>query len=628
MWDQPHFIYHVNNDPSGMLQNIERHLPGTLLYGYLNGSRRRTRIKDARTYNAATAYFVYAPVNCAFILEYWLQSTKSAYRAEDNSRGLFPYQDTPEFKERLTQNGREMIGAMVADGIVKEHVAGMPTPYQARGVGWSATRPWVLNSWACGSGKTFGAILSGVQAGGPVLVIAPAKARHVWWSQIQEYTNLRPFRVKPASDMRKSDETYEEYLTWCRESRQRPVVIVGLEALPDYVGHAKKLGPSVVILDEIHMHGNPKRWKAVNMADGSVKFEHRKTKKGNLARIVSTMEVCRLPSIRKHIGLTATMLDDGRPRRLWSQFDLLNPGGFSFSFRNFSYRYCDATLNEHGGIDDKGSSNMHELRLRANYFLHEVPYTESHEHLPPTRVQVIYLDRSEQSRADRYSDEQTFGQAVKALTKAAKTSKEARNSLVEARLSDACSRKRKYVVDEVLQGLRGGGKVTVFTARRREAEKWAADIRKAISTGDEQVEGADVWMVHGGVTESEKDRITDAYAEAEGPCVLVATGQSIGTGVDGMQTTTLAIFAMLPWKPGDFLQWKGRFDRLGGVATLLKVVIAKSTYDEKVVETLVDKFGPIESFLKADELDGLGDNLLGLNDTDEIMDGFLSKLCG
>lgn len=83
---------------------------------------------------------------------------------------------------------------------------------------------------------------------------------------------------------------------------------------------------------------------------------------------------------------------------------------------------------------------------------------------------------------------------------------------------------------------------------------------------------------------------------------------------------------MLPWKPGDFVQWKGRFDRLGGSATLLKVVVASGTYDERVVEILVDKFGPIESFLKADELSGLGEKLLGMEDTESLVKSIISKL--
>jgi len=93
-----------------------------------------------------------------------------------------------------------------------------------------------------------------------------------------------------------------------------------------------------------------------------------------------------------------------------------------------------------------------------------------------------------------------------------------------------------------------------------------------------------------------------------------------------MQTADLAIFAMLPWKPGDFLQWRGRFDRHGGRATLLKVVVAAATYDERVVEILTDKFGPIEEFLAADELDGMGEKLLGMEDREALVDDVVGKL--
>ena len=120
--------------------------------------------------------------------------------------------------------------------------------------------------------------------------------------------------------------------------------------------------------------------------------------------------------------------------------------------------------------------------------------------------------------------------------------------------------------------------------------------------------------------------MVDAFRASDGPCCLIATGQSVGTGVDGMQTADLAIFAMLPWKPGDFVQWKGRFDRLGGSPTLLKVIVAEGPYDTRVVDILVDKFGPIESFLKADELDGLGEKLRGTEDKDALINSIISKL--
>ena len=623
MFDQPHFRYIVSADPNRMLPDIEHKVPGVLLYGYAG---RRFRIREPHDYDRAEWFEAVAPINAAFLVEHYFQWARCVYEAQPRkgAESLFPWNE--DDKESMVKLGEDRVQQAVSCGELKEHVLKMLTPYQKLGVGWTYTRPWSLNVWACGSGKTLGAIVSSLQVPGPVLVVCPAKARHVWWSQVQEYTNVEPYRVKPQSDMRKGDEILTDYLKRMRHENKRPYVIIGLEALADYLPDAKTVDPTVLILDEIHYHGNNRRWRAINNPDGTVSFETRQTKNGNEARAVSVMAVSKLPNLIKRIGLTATPLDDGRPRRLWSQLDLLGPGSFSYSYRKFANRYCDAKVNPYGGMEDKGASHMGELRSRCSFLTHEVPYSESHSELPSTRVQVVYLDKGDLSGAERWSDEETYGQAVKRITKLVAKDFTQKERLIEARLADACSRKRKYVVDEVCQGVRGGGKVVVFVARRRECEKWTAAIKKALSTGDEQTQ-ADVWMAHGGVSETERDKIADDFREHSGPCVLVATGQSVGTGVDGMQTASLAIFAMLPWKPGDFTQWKGRFDRLGGTATLLKVVVAKGTYDEKVVEILVDKFGPIEQFLKADELEGLGDKLMGIEDRDAIISGFLDKLC-
>ena len=76
------------------------------------------------------------------------------------------------------------------------------------------------------------------------------------------------------------------------------------------------------------------------------------------------------------------------------------------------------------------------------------------------------------------------------------------------------------------------------------------------------------------------------------------------------------------------MQWKGRFDRLGGRATLLKVVVAVGTYDERVVEILTDKFGPIMDFLAADEIKGLDTKLLGLENQEALVESICDRLFG
>ena len=637
MWDQPHYRYTIATDFAQHAISVELNIPGTLAWAILG--RRKFRLTknewpepNCRGGNSTPTHIeIFAPVHAAFVVEHFFAGWGVSFNVEPmhGAENILPWPQDQAGLDKLEADGRWLVELAVRRGELKPHVLKMSTPYQRRSAAWASTRPWTMNVWPCGSGKTVGALIDSLTRRGTILIICPAKARHVWWTQIQQYTNILPWRLTPVSERRKSDMTWEQYYQHCIEHEQRRVVIVGAESLNDNLEFVMGLSPAVLILDELHIHGQSKRWKAVQEKDGSVGFQRRQTASGDKdAWSVAIMDLSRDQSLSLRIGLTATPLDDGRPRRLWSQLDLLTPGGFAHSYRRFAERYCDAQPNPYGGLDDKGSSNLEELRARCSFFTHEVPYSESHSSLPPTRVQVVYLPVNAQDKPERFDDAQTFDQAIKALARQARGEYEdvpARERLIEARLAEACSRKRGYVVAEALEGLKGGGKVIVFTARRREAERWGEAIRKAVSTGDE-AKDATIWVGHGGVSETERNDMIDGFRNSPGPCCLIGTGQAFGIAVDGMQTADLAIFAMLPWKPGDFLQWRGRFDRHGGRATLLKVVVASATYDERVVEILTDKFGPIEQFLAADELTGVGEKLLGMEDRGAIVDDVVSKL--
>ena len=638
MIDQPTLEYEFRTFQSDVetMSQVEALIPGCMVY-VSSFNTRKVRLKNANPAYLVERdeWMVKAPLHCAWLFEGMLKlSGVNFWCRATATQVVSPWSNKPEDREYLRADGRMLLEKSIRARQIKGHVADIATPYQLMGVSWANARPYVMNVWSCGSGKTLGTIMAALSREGDVVVVCPAKARHVWWSQVQEYSNVVPFRVKPKAEVRKKDQTFADYEHACRERGQRRFVIVGAESIADNVDLIRSIAPSILIFDEIHTHGNSKRWRAIHNVDGTVRFEKRKTSASNNpnsqvnrhARAVAVMEVSRIKSVQLRIGLTATPLDDGRPRRLWSQLDLLAPGGFSHSYSNFAARYCAARPGTYGGLDDSGASHIKELKARCSFFVHEVPYSESHSSLPSTRVQVDYLTNTELNRAERFSDEQTFTQAVRQMNREAGSNPDGKERVVEARLAEACSRKRKYVIEEAIEGLKGGGKVVIFTARRRETELWAHQLRQQLSKGDEAQKDVPVWMAHGGVSETERDEMVDTFRNSDTACCLVATGQSVGTGVDGMQTANLAIFAMLPWKPGDFLQWKGRFDRLGGSPTLLKVVVAQGTYDDRVVQILVDKFGPIETFLKADELDGLGDKLLGMEDEDALVSSIISKL--
>lgn len=479
------------------------------------------------------------------------------------------------------------------------------------------------------SGKTLTAFVAGLVRRGPIAIIAPAKARRVWWDQVQEYSHLVPHRVIPEGQRRRGDLTTEEYLAQERRAGRRPVVIFGSQSLPDYMDDLYLVMPQALVYDELHTFGQPKRWTAEFDARGEIIFHKRKTTTNTReTRAVAAMDASRLSSLQFRCGLTATPLDDGRPRRAWAQLDLLDPGGFGLGYSAFAKRYCDAREGEYGGLEDKGSSNIDELKLRASFLMQEVTHSESHGSLPPTRLQVVWLEPSDQNRPA------SFRKVIIAAEKqAAKTSTTFdRERALEANLMEAASRKRKYVIEEALEGLRGSGKVVLFTGRRLDCEAWADDIRKAL---EKEVKrglygGAmpDLWWGHGGTPESEREDMVAAFRDSDGPCILIGTGQAFGESLDGMQDADLAIFAMLPWRPGDLIQWRGRFDRLGGRPTLLKIVLARQTYDEKVAGLLADKIAPIKEYLVAEQYQGLDNQLLGTDNKEAMRASILKSLFG
>ena len=636
--DQPHFIYRVESPVGDELLSAEERLPGVLVYGHQNFSRHWHRLSKIKRdnigedINGYDYYKCFVPLNAQWLFEYSLGQQHIIPQVEHavGPQDIFAW--PTEDKDGLAimaDYGRRVTQRMIDTGEVKPFVADLLTDYQARGVYWASTRPWSKLVYPCGAGKTLTAILSSLTRPGPVCVVAPAKARRVWWDQVQEYTNIVPHRVIPRGQMRRGDKTLEDYLVECREENRRPFVVFGAQSLPDYVGEVASLEPTVLVIDELHTFGQPKRWKAIFNSNGEVEFEKRRTKTDTReTRAVAAMDVSRLPSLALRVGLTATPLDDGRPRRLWSQLDLLAPGAYGMGFGSFAKRYCAAKEGEYGGLDDKGSSHIDELKARTSYLMQEVTHTESHGQLPATRVQVVWLDPSDQNRPAAFK--RIIAKAEKeALSSHSEFDQE---RALEANLMEAASRKRKYVIEEVLEGLRGGGKVVLFTARRQDCEDWAVYVEKALAKEVKQKNFGGrmpkMWWGHGGSDDRDREDMVSEYRTHEGPCLLIGTGQAFGESVDGLQTSDLAIFAMLPWRPGDFEQWKGRFDRIGGRPTLLKVVLARKSYDEKVAGILADKITPIKEFLAAEQYQGMDDKLLGIDDHEKMKASVLSALFG
>ena len=87
---------------------------------------------------------------------------------------------------------------LIAGGEVRPFVLdGFLTPYQTQGLelvgGWGGAHLW----WPPGAGKTLAGILWALLTPGPVVIVTKAAARLQIGREVERFTHLRPFVVKP-----------------------------------------------------------------------------------------------------------------------------------------------------------------------------------------------------------------------------------------------------------------------------------------------------------------------------------------------------------------------------------------------------------------------------------------------
>lgn len=443
---------------------------------------------------------------------------------------------------------------------------------------------------ACGAGKTRVAVAWGLDEAGPArcLVVTRVAAVKQWAQEITQVSTAVSYQWKPASRRRKKDREIEPFLVEAGSSSS--FFIVGWENLQDAMRDIKRYRPLAVVFDEIHKGASHKRWAAVEKDDGSVGFK----KRDNMT--AAAMTVSRMVSRR--LGLTATPVPD-RVRGLWAQLDLVHPGTWG-KFYDWAVRYAAAHPGSFGGIDTSGSSNLVELNGRLDYVAHAVTQAELAVQLPPKRRQRVYLAAEDLALE--------LGAWKRELALAAKAGGDAE---LEVRLAMTASRKRKWVVETVVDAMMSDQKVVVFTGRRKDAEALGEAVAKA-SAGRWPS-----WWTHGETDGDERFDICQDYMGHVGGCALIATGDSIGESMN-LQDTDRLIVVMLPWTPRQVIQWEGRVARLGQRRpVLIQYAIAEGTVDERVAWALVEKL-PVAGALGGDaDADAVADELKGLGTEEE-----------
>lgn len=515
---------------------------------------------------------------------------------------------------------------LAATSAAKDFVLdGFLTAYQRDALAFGFRRTGTMLHHPTGSGKTVSAILWALAGGGATVIVTRATTRAQFAREVGRFTHHEAYALKPAVEIRKRDrwQGLADYLAWCRDGGQPPWVIVGWESLSDHVGELLALRPVSLVLDESHKGKSKERWEVIPLAEDdaaairSVKARGGFTKPsqdgngivGILPRENTVTAAATLSkAAARRLATTATPVSD-RIRDLWGQLDLLEPGAWG-SFNIWARRYCDAKPGTYGGLDTTGLSNPDELIARLGYVIHRVDHATTHAQLPAKRRESMYISAAEQcDAAPGFTREQKAAAGRGA------------SALLELKLAEAASKKRKAVLGRIADHVESGHKIVVFTGRRRDSDDLATSIRGACRK-------ATVWCGHGGHSQNERDEIKRDYIAHEGGCVLVGTGEAWGTAVDGLQCTDAAFFVMLPYTPGQLTQWEGRFTRLGQDRPVcVYYVIAEGTVDEHVASILLDKIARVERVADGGSLDGASEALAGLDDPEAIADSILAKIC-
>lgn len=539
---------------------------------------------------------IVAPLNAAWLVEQFLTKREVPFQMEA-PRLPEPLTEIPMLPEvRLQPSGMEQTfpGYLMAyqkDAILKTgHLDG-------------------AHFWhSPGSGKTITAIIWGLLVPGLIVFVTRAGARGTIATEIRRVTTCSPLVV-----------VGEQPLAIPPDTR---FVVIGWENLPFHIDTILAAKPTTVIWDESHKGKNWKRWIAEPKRDKET-GEAILDEQGNLRldfiprkNVANAVEALSMAAERR-LATTASPIKD-RVRDLWAQLDMVEPRAWARFYR-WAERYCAAAPNRWGGIDTTGRAAepiMQELFLRLSFTVHNVPYSVTHRDLPAKRRLVTYLGPELLSAGHNYAARKgEWG-----LT--------GNEAAVFAKLRSAADMKRKAAIERVVEAAapdasgNGGGKVVVFTALRKDCEKFHAALVKALP------KGVQTWMAHGDHSTTLRDEIREQYMAHTGPCVLVGTGDAWGESVN-LQDTDHAFIVMLPWTPGQIRQWEGRFVRRGmRRPCLIEYLIAEGTYDEVVAQMLIGKLPSVERIVKDEELMGFGKDIGGLADEGAVLDALVAKLMG
>lgn len=339
--------------------------------------------------------------------------------------------------------------------------------------------------------------------------------------------------------------------------------------------------PSWIVTSYDLMKSIPTFMPLVTIFDEAHNFSGR-----NAKRSKRLQELCALSYYR--IALTGTPIWS-RPRDYWQLLACLFGSTFGNSW-DFDHAYCDAKPGTHGGLDNAGISRSKELRHRVRFYqlrrlkrdvAKDMPaLTRTVVHVPPTAAATHEFKSAMLHRQK--------GSAYKAL-----------EATLEAKM------------EPVMQYAADAGRFLISTWQKKHAYFMAEELNKR---------GTPCLLITGDLSDkARKLAVEEAVARK---CGIVATIDSTGTGVDGLQhVASVGLMHALDYVPLKLRQMEARLARMGQKDPVQWIYfVMKETMDAHVENTVLNKLDQWSDLFGTDEAKDISHALSGTSNSKSIAD--------
>lgn len=502
-------------------------------------------------------------------------------------------------KYQVPMNCRSLVGLPDTRGSGSFEVSDLPPefvrkpklyPWQPEAVNFALPRDGAYLFHSGGAGKTLTAMILSRLRQSPTLWVTMGSLRPNVRREFKKWTNIDPhLSVERGQLFLPNVECI--ITSWHVLAANRDLYAQWLD---DNNG--------TVVFDEVHM---ARQWKRMESKINPVTEKKEWFDLDNMSNAARKLA----EAARYRVGLSATPLYAGRGD-MWSQLDITEPDCWGTNWE-FVHRYCAAFPAERGGLDTSGRSNDAEYKARLRETLHTVTRAEVDAHLPPFRRELVLIDSSLQS-APPADWRKRAGEMART------------EGAIVAQIVEASLRKRKWLVEYLRECVREKKKVTVFTTLKYDLMSVASSV-----ADDKTLSGVQTWIASGEDSAETRDKIAEAYMAHKGPCILLATGHSMGTGRN-LQDTDVAIMLALPFTWGDLGQWEWRFRRPGQVRPCLIVYpICEGMYDERIARVMLSpRLESVMDTLDAEDAAGLLATLRNQAGDEDLLTALLTSDLG